>query len=1192
MKRLVLVLAVTLLAASLFAGISYSYNLGEARIGQSGIYSTIQLDGTQLMGNAGQPALPWFGIKLLLPSGTQASAIRVTRSNPQVFELAAPVLPLQAQYPFSQEVLPPMVGPDPTIYGSFEAYPATLHNGVITQFLSGHPIAFSAISPFSYEPQKQQLTYFKSITVEVDYSAGTEAQNALNLLKQDASTAQRLKKAVDNKGDVPSYSARTTGFEYLIICDAAKLANWQPLMDFYTGKGYSVYMKPVQEIISQGTGADTQAKIRNFIIDSYAQNSLRYVLLAGDSDLIPHRGFSVNMGAGGESDNDIPADMYYNCLDGTWNSDNDNLWGEMYETDMVPELALGRMCYNSDAEITNQINKATMYQIAPVEANIESSLFVGEWLWDGPTWGGDYMDEMIGGANIHGYSTVGVPTTWNISTLYDRTFGYEEAWNANQIRPLLSQGPNLVNHLGHSNTTYNMRLSNNQVSSTTITNDGSTNNFSIHFSQGCYAGSFDNRDTSPGQYTSDCITEKFTGISTSAAAMIAHSRYGWGMQGSTDGASQYLHRQYIDAIFGENINQLGYTLVDTKIDVIPFINQQPVMYWVLYETNLFGDPAMMIWSDAPQTILAQIPSYWAVGLTNYSIQTNAPGAELRLKRDGAEIVQLVADATGLFNLNLIESLFPGQYDLYINAPNFYNYSASVNVTASSQPYVVCNVVSTDTENGQLLTDNEYQLSVKVKNVGMMDQLSPGTLTLSSNSANVNVLSAPVSFNILASGDSLQLEAAFTIRVVGSFADLTLANLTLTADYDSYSNQSAVTLLLNAPSLSISSYQVNNDGELIMPGDNPTVNLTLSNTGSGIAQTPMMLLLSDNPNITSSEMDVYFPAVAPGQSMVINNAFTINVLEAITVGEIANLNYVLITENDPEDNGSFSFPIGMITYSFEQDFQNWEGVALENGFTNQWHRSSYRNNSDGGGYSAKFGGEGSSDYANSAYGALVSPEMQLGLNSELKFYHWIEAEIHQTAGYAWDGGLVQMSINGGEWQSITPFNGYPYRIYNNTASPFSANTFVYSGTYGWQEASFDLSAFSGSARFRFVFGSDGYTTGEGWYIDDVHLEYDPVANQDANLANVPVQILGNYPNPFNPSTTIRFNTPALAEARLGIYNLRGQLVKSYTLQNLPGGTSSVVWDGLDNNRNAVSSGVYFYRLEAMGQVHSAKMILMK
>jgi len=57
------------------------------------------------------------------------------------------------------------------------------------------------------------------------------------------------------------------------------------------------------------------------------------------------------------------------------------------------------------------------------------------------------MDEMIGGSSANGYTTIGVPTSWNITTLYDRTYGAADSWGANEIRPLLSAGPNLVNHL-------------------------------------------------------------------------------------------------------------------------------------------------------------------------------------------------------------------------------------------------------------------------------------------------------------------------------------------------------------------------------------------------------------------------------------------------------------------------------------------------------------------------------------------------------------------------------------------------------------------------------------------------------------------------------------------------------------------------------------------------------------------------
>ena len=108
--------------------------------------------------------------------------------------------------------------------------------------------------------------------------------------------------------------------------------------------------------------------------------------------------------------------------------------------------------------------------------------------------------------------------------------------------------------------------------------------------------------------------------------MIANSRYGWGQQGSTDGASQFFHREFIDAIFDENFYTVGKALNDAKIDAIPFINQ-PVMYWCTYETNIIGDPAIEIWTDTPEEIVASYPTEMIVGSSELSINTNVMNAD-------------------------------------------------------------------------------------------------------------------------------------------------------------------------------------------------------------------------------------------------------------------------------------------------------------------------------------------------------------------------------------------------------------------------------------------------------------------------------------------------------------------------------------------------------------------------------------
>ena len=85
---------------------------------------------------------------------------------------------------------------------------------------------------------------------------------------------------------------------------------------------------------------------------------------------------------------------------------------------------------------------------------------------------------------------------------------------------------------------------------------------------------------------------------------------------------------------------------------------------------------------------------------------------------------------------------------------------------------------------------------------------------------------------------------------------------------------------------------------------------------------------------------------------------------------------------------------------------------------------------------------------------------------------------------------------------------------------------------------------------------------------------------------------NFPNPFNPETTISFDMPKAGNARLDVYNVKGQLVKTLFNGTAPYGKTSKVWNGTDNNGKAVTSGVYFYRLSTDNGNETRKMMLMK
>jgi len=102
-------------------------------------------------------------------------------------------------------------------------------------------------------------------------------------------------------------------------------------------------------------------------------------------------------------------------------------------------------------------------------------------------------------------------------------------------------------------------------------------------------------------------------------------------------------------------------------------------------------------------------------------------------------------------------------------------------------------------------------------------------------------------------------------------------------------------------------------------------------------------------------------------------------------------------------------------------------------------------------------------------------------------------------------------------------------------------------------------------------------------------------EDINEPPIPgliTKLKSNYPNPFNPTTTISFDLAEPGKAKLSIYNIKGQLVKVLLEDNFAPGNYNVVWNGLDRNNQYVSSGVYFYRLETKNKVFTRRMMLLK
>ena len=114
--------------------------------------------------------------------------------------------------------------------------------------------------------------------------------------------------------------------------------------------------------------------------------------------------------------------------------------------------------------------------------------------------------------------------------------------------------------------------------------------------------------------------------------------------------------------------------------------------------------------------------------------------------------------------------------------------------------------------------------------------------------------------------------------------------------------------------------------------------------------------------------------------------------------------------------------------------------------------------------------------------------------------------------------------------------------------------------------------------------------------EIEIENNPTGNVDngdvVNVIPAHSYLGSNYPNPFNPSTTIQFGIKEAGFVKIKVFNARGQLIRTLVNDSKAAGTYQATWNGLDENNRPVASGVYIFRMETKGKVQTTKGILIK
>lgn len=911
---------------------TYFFNDFQVRA-TKGNYYMIDADGALNTALIGQPLLPWFAANFVLPPGEEIASVEFIGNDLVTMAGNYQLMPKQYVQPISKGKSGEFAK-DENIYQSNEAYPIIGNQTHNTQFWAGHGIGTVNYTPFVYHAKSGEINYYRQVSLVIKTKATEKAQAALQLI--NSSNNQLVSEFIENPESLKDYpqmaSSKSTDYDYLIITPEEFVSEFDALVYHYLIRGMKTVVKSKEEILAEMDGQDAQEKIRNYIIQEYTANNVSYVMLGGDVEHIPYRGFycSVQSSSVYEDDN-IPSDLYYSALDGNWNTDGDGKWGEIGEDDLLPEVAVARFSFSNTTELASMLNKTTNYQSNPVLGNLGHPLMAGEHLYDAPTtWGSDYLELMIGYQNENGYETTGIPEENTITKLYDM----ESTWNTTMLTSEINQGKNFVHHVGHANENTVMKYYTSDITNSAFSGaNGIDHQFTNVYTHGCICGSFD---------ASDCIAEQMVKIDNFAAAFVGNSRYGWFNEGQTEGPSAHIHREFVNALYHEREYRIGMAHMISKFETAPWVNaagqhEEGALRWCFYDCNVLGDPAMGIWTAEPREIYVEYPTTISIGQETFEVSVTTASSDVPYAMNATLImdddIYGTSDFpdTGMLEME-IDPVFTnvGTATLWVTGYNLIPQSFEVQIIPAEGAYVVfagCEIEDASGNNNGMLDYGEIvSLNMSLENVGAIAAESI-VANISCSNSDITINTATATYGDIAGNTTVELESAFEITASNDIEDGSPVVFDLEFVGDNGTWEGQMTIIAHAPAFEIVSFSLNdeagNNNGRLDPGETVIFSVDVANTGSSLSPDLNNVLTSDSDFITISNGTQSHDALASAEEAELS--FEISVSASAQIGDIAHL----MMDVDAGEYGvymSYYFTVGLQVEDWETagfDQYEWE-----------------------------------------------------------------------------------------------------------------------------------------------------------------------------------------------------------------------------------------------------------------------------
>ncbi len=1198
-----------------------------------GIFSQISIQGFTHSSNIGAPKLPIIRKIISVPYGAEVSVQALNYETEliklQDFGINNQLMPAQLPIPKSADPSEAVFSFKQESYSKDQFISNELVSAQELGIMHGVRLFVVEIAPVQYNPVEGTILVCNNIDVKVDFIGGDHAKTQLERARTrspyfEATYANNIMNysPAISRDQITQYPIK-----YVVLSDPMFEAQLQPFIEWKTEKGFDV----IEAYTSDPNVGNTMSSIKSYLQGLYDAGTPEdpapsFVLFVGDVAQIPAWAGST----GGHI-----TDLNYVKLDGN---------------DFVADMYYGRFSANNTAELQPQIDKTLEYEKLemPDTSYLEEVVMIAG------------MDGNFGATHGNGQINYGTENYFNAAHgIVSHTYLYPQSGsNSSNIVQNVSDGVGYINYTAHgwdqgwADPEFTIPdingLQNEHKYGLAVGNCCLTNKFEV---LNCFGEAWLRAEDRGaigyiGGTNSTYWDEDFW-WGVGAGAPSANPTYAATGLGVYDGLFHDHGEDFSDwytttagMIFNGN---LAVTEGNGSINY----------YWEIY--SIMGDPSLTPYLGIPQVNTATYPDVIFLGLDNIQI-TAEPFSYVSLTMDGIIHGNALIDETGMISFDFDTFAAPGIAKLVITRQNCEPIIADIEVIPSGGPYVIVSSYEVQDDNNNIPEFNEtITLNVTFENVGI-DEATNVSAIISTNDDFVTITSANSPIGNISAGSSITINDAFEIEVANSIPDQTniIFTLEMVGNEDTWTSNFNITF--NAPLFEAGFMTIADSGGdgVLDPGETATLSIPIMNSGNATSEEIVAELTSSSLDLITVTNSTFNADGLDAAEQTIAT-FDIEVDDNATMGMIANLGLMinsggyasafpyypsigLIMENF--ETGDFSlFDWQMGTYGWEIEGTNaYEGTYCAQSATINHSQDASLSvtldvATDGEiSFYKKVSSESSWDYLRFYINNVEQGEwsgtvawsqetypVTAGNDIEFKWTYEKDGSVSSGDDCGWIDEIVFPAAGGGNSPIIslsTEEIEFGNVSLNETSTEqltiFNMGTEVLTGTITAPDGfASELTSYSVEAGENVVVDIDFTPTEAITYSGDL-----VITSNDPNQAEVIValngtgtstgngvdllptvtELNGNYPNPFNPTTNIKFSLKADSKVTLNIYNIRGQKVKTLINDNMEAGYHTIVWNGRDDSGKSVSSGVYFNNFGSIAEdgdyTSVKKMILLK